>query len=155
MLKRYTPLKRSPLKRSTTRLARQSTKRAKETNSYRRIAAAYLNAHPICQIWIARMGFKESEVLQDYCDFGCTFYRGLLAPKATQIHHRNKRNGVRLCDTRWFMSACDHEHDQVENRKAWAREQGFLLDISADPDGMTPAGVRGLETPDLMRLKEK
>lgn len=159
MLKRYTPLKRSskplkraPLKRSTKRIARVSKRRRKERAEYRDVNTEYLAAHPLCQLMIAVYRLDERQVLAAYREYHfegarCGFhFAGKYIPHATQVHHRNKCNGVRLTDERWFTSASEEMHRQVEDNKGWARKEGFLLPFEADPDGRLPNGEQCLTT---------
>jgi hypothetical protein len=71
-------------------------------------------------------------------------------PRATQIHHRNKKHGKRLVDVRWFLAVSAAEHDWIEANKSQARELGLLLPVQADPDGRWGGGNVGLETRLLM-----
>lgn len=157
MLARHTPLKRhkplargAPLERRT-RLAKVSPRRKGELREYHEKAAAYLAAHPFCQIYIAMHGLLESEVIAQAGAVYVAAYGAVRqVPVATEIHHRNKRDGARLTDERWFLAASRPRHELVEGFKTWARKTGFLLELEADPDGVTPDGRRAEETPDFM-----
>jgi hypothetical protein len=46
---------------------------------------------------------------------------------ATEIHHKNGRNGKRLYDNRFFMSICRDCHQYVHNNPKESREKGWLL----------------------------
>ncbi len=166
-LRRRTPLRRSnkPLRRRTP-LRRISVKRAKEIRSYSRIRLEYLLAHPLCQITIAELKLDEKAVVAALersggaagrADWAVAYYYGpakAWIPFATQIHHRNKRFGPRLLDTRWWMAACADMHravdDSILGRKSWARAAGYLLDISADEEGRTPGGGQAFTTEELL-----
>lgn len=104
---------------------------------------------------MARNGIDEVEALAVFPHFcvGQVYSRGMKIPMASQIHHRNKRNGVRLCKVEWWMSASHEEHEWVETHKDEARKQGLLLPISANPEGFTPSGERGVPTQELMALR--
>lgn len=148
-LKRSTkPLKRTPLKRKFYRIPRISERRRKQRAEYAPGRLAYLQAHPFCQIWIARHGFDEARVIAD--DGWTPEGR---APAADQIHHRNKGYGARLTDQRWWMSACLREHEWVEGAKDQARALGFLLPMEADANGRSPGGAQALETPAFMAAR--
>ncbi len=147
MLKRNTPLRR------TTRLRSKRPAKPGEPR-YSHVRKAYLRDHPWCQITIARAGLDERHVIAaganvpDWCPI--VHCQGAQIPRATEIHHRNKSNGPRKCDTRWFMSTARPGHDWVEANKTEARAIGFLLPINATPDGCWGDGQRGLETPAFM-----
>lgn len=114
--------------------------------AYTRDAAYYLARHPYCQIFIFRHELDEKLVIA----LGGNV-RGLIVPKATQIHHRNKRNtSERLLDQRWWMGASAEEHEWVERHKDEARELGLLLPIQASPDGVWGTGNRALPTEELL-----
>lgn len=162
MLQRKTPLRRnnflrsaaptSALKPRTSGLRRVCSRRQQERAEYSAAIEDYLSNHPVCQIWIARHGLDEAEVLASLGTgrFGAAYYRGERVPFANQVHHRNKRRLKRLVDERWFMSACQFEHDVVENHKNWARKVGLLLPMQADADGKWGDGNRALATPELI-----
>ena len=133
-------------------IPRQSSRRKVEQRQYAKQRAAYLIAHPYCQAWIAMHGMDENDVVansgyQKYCDYGH------LVPRSTSIHHRNKRTGSRLLDERWWMAVCDYSHHEIEERKEWARQEGYLLPIQADKDGRWGAVNQALTTPELMASK--
>lgn len=120
--------------------------------------AAYLAAHPWCQISIAERCLDEDFCLKNGrktpLGLRVTTSSGIyVIPPATDIHHRNKRHGKRLLDERWWMSASRTAHRFMEDHLAYARNLGYVLDISANPDGFTPAGVQALTTPDLLKLR--
>lgn len=135
----------SPLKRSTTPIRRVSRPRRVQNQDYAKVKAEYLSTHPFCQITIARLGLDESLVI-----VGNGWCEGCFIPRATTIHHRNKRDGDRLTDVRWFLSGCWRQHDWVEANKQLARSLGFLLPIQADKDGAWGSGNQGLHTPAFM-----
>lgn len=151
-LKRYTPLRRStvalkrtPLARSRTPIPKIRPERARTNATYGRRRAAYLEAHPWCQVTIARHGLDEATVIaQDGVS------QGVRVPRSTEIHHRNKARGARKLDERWWMSAARSGHEWVENDKESARQTGFLLPFEADGEGNLPNGTRALETPQFM-----
>lgn len=129
----------------------RSVKRAAQSRKYNVEKALYLQEHPFCQIFIARHGLDEDEVKRE----NGLLRRGghtIVVPIATQIHHRNKRDGERLLDQRWWMSACQMQHDYVEANKSRSRELGLLLPIQADADGCWGAGQSALPTPEFLRV---
>jgi hypothetical protein len=147
---------KQPLKR--TRLRRISPERAAENREYAKRKAAYLVEHPLDMVAIAMAGLDEAEVVAHYRTRtgGNPFsfrFDGHVIPVATQVHHRLKRHGARLLDERWWMATASASHDLVENRKDWARAEGYLLPIQADAEGRWGAGNQALVTSDLMRSK--
>lgn len=149
-LKRGTPMPRGkPMARQTKRLPFVAKDRVAEKAKYGISKREHMIAHPYCQIWIARRGLDEALVIANDGFIGHDF----VAPRATQIHHRNKSRGERLFDPRWLMSACDYEHDYVEHNRLWARAEGFLLPLEADENGITPDGTQHLTTEQLMAKK--
>lgn len=152
MLPRKTPLRR------TTRLEPRSETKQTESRLYVRDKTRYLSLHPFCQIWLARNEVDEELTLNLWRAAGSPSaweFRGKRIPRATHIHHRNKRNGARLRDDRWWLSACLEEHDWVENNKDDARALGFLLPIQADRDGKWGTGNVALPTPEFMKSKAR
>lgn len=47
--------------------------------------------------------------------------------EATEIHHKNGRNGERLNDTEFFMSSCRGCHNYIHAHPQEARENGYLI----------------------------
>lgn len=161
-LKRRTPLARGnkPLRR--TRLRNRSPKKAIEDRVYTRKRAAYLAAHPLCQAMIAENNLFEDKVLDAFLagggvsllkkGHGVFIFNGIEILTASEIHHRNKSNGRRRNDERFWLSISREMHDKIESSKDWARGRGLLLPINATPDGF--AGDRQhLTTPALLELR--
>ena len=134
-------------------MKRITNERASERRQYGKQVAAYLEAHPWCQIWIASRGLDETKLIGDAG--WCNGPKGELicAPRSTQIHHRNKCRGARLLDERWWMAAAPASHDFVERYKSWARDEGYLLPFQADADGKWGSGNQALETSALIQSK--
>ena len=140
MLKRTTPLRRGgPLKRGA-RLRSVSTRRAGELKEYARVRAKYLAEHPICEVWLAENGWLElgnrtfTKKVHGYTyvvktEIDLTHDVLFAAPRATEIHHKAKRRGARLRDSRYFLAVCRKNHERIENNKAWARSKGYLLNF--------------------------
>lgn len=163
MISRKTPLRRGgPLKRKT-RMKVRSDRLARLDLEYARARAAHLAEHPLCQIAIFRAGLSESDVLAEASragfdarfSYGIILRCGRLIRTATEIHHRNKRTGPRRADRRWFMSACQDEHEWVEKNKGKARELGLLLPIQADSEGHWGDGYKALTTDELMKIASR
>ncbi len=173
LTRKSSPKRRTGLKRSTTRIRSRSPRKAALDRGYTIGKSEHLIAHPLCQITIAELGLVEAEILaalesnggegsakeqgpEGWWQEGFN-YRGHFVPFASQLHHRNKRNGPRVADPRWFMSASVAMHNKVENYKDWARGRGYLLNISANPDGLEPGGRQALTTDELLarRAAEK
>lgn len=164
-MKRRTPLRRSgALKRSRRHpfvgdRPPEETRTLYRNDEYRRRKAIYFAAHPFCQLTIARLGIDEAELLAHVglpvSFVGQTFFKGSAIPRATEIHHRNKRScEARLLDERWWMAVSRGAHETIEAAKDWARAEGYLLPINALPDGSTPPGTpQPIPTPELMASK--
>ena len=60
----------------------------------------YLEEHPICEVCNIR--------------------------KASDIHHKNKRFKGRLNEVEHWMATCRKCHQEIEDHKEWARENGYL-----------------------------
>lgn len=149
-LRRKTPLKRSgPIKR----IPKITSKRRSERAEYNAARHTYLMAHPFCQVFLARNGLDEREVLRDFNhDVGSVYFKGQRIPRATQIHHRNKCRGALLNDQRWWISCNPEQHDWIENNKGTARLLGFLLPIQANAEGEWGDGNKAQTTPEMMAL---
>ncbi len=151
-------MKRTPLKRGTKRIRRRTPLRYKSARQkladedYAVARKAYLLEHPWCMIWIAMHGLEEKEVIRrgGWCQVNGRLTK---APRASEVHHRNKCRRTRKLDQRWWMASCPGSHDYVEDNKAWARAEGYLLPLEADEDGCCPNGTRCLETPAFMASK--
>lgn len=143
MLSRTQPLRR-------TRLRRSSSKRAKQNAAYLRALIFYLGRHPYCQCWIARHEIDEHAVIGNH-----GFFHGKAVPYANSIHHRNKRDGERLLDERWWMAICDEQHRWIEAHKEEARLLGYLLPIQANSEGQWGIGNQALTTPEFMASKAR
>lgn len=143
-MKRYVSL----LRRS--RINPISTQRRKERAEYNRRRLAFLALHPFDQIYIARYRLDEQEVIAGNGRIG-----GFRVPRATQIHHRNKATNARLNDERWWMATSLGSHNDVENAKGWARTEGYLLPIQADPEGRWGDGNQAETTAELLARRAK
>jgi len=81
-----------------------SKKRAAQNREYKKLRAEYTEKHPYCE---AR-------------GLSCTFY-------ATDLHHKNHRNGERLNDVSNFMAVCRGCHNWIHAHPAEARAKGWLI----------------------------
>jgi hypothetical protein len=91
--------KSSSLKRSS-RLRRVSPNREKVNAVYFKKKKEYLSTHTLCQV----CGYSVSH----------------------DVHHIKGR-GRFLCDESTFLGCCRWCHDFIENNKAWARKNGYLI----------------------------
>lgn len=153
-MKRKSPLKRyTPLKRGTKRIPARSKARASVDRVYAELRRAYLEEHPLCQATIFEHGLEEASAIVAYqikdCPGDFIRYAGHTIPRATEIHHRNKSNGRRKIDERFWLAVCLEMHERIEENKRWARGFGLLLPINADPEGRA-AGVQHPTTPGLL-----
>ncbi len=149
-------MKRTPIKRV-------SSGRASQLAEYRRIRAQFMRAHPLCQATLLEHGIPEKLAIEKWCGDGARQGYGVIIlwngfivriPAAVEIHHRNKKNGIRLTDERWFLAVSGEKHDWIESHLSEARALGWSLDISANPDGMTPGGTQALTTTELFARLE-
>jgi hypothetical protein len=140
-LLRRTPLKRSsrPILRRTP-ILRLKPKRLQQLLQYWRRIELFLAAHPWCQHWLA----------EHHCTAAQALAQGITPPRSCCVHHRNKRTGKRLNQEDYWMAVSWEGHQAIENDKAEARRQGYLLPIAADPEGRLPDGTRALTTSELL-----
>ena len=153
-MNRYTTLKRGGFLKRKTPMKRISTRRRKQRSRYSRQEEACLIAHPFDQVWIAVHGLSEALVIE-VDGFVTIEGRLMKCPRSDQVHHRNKCCHGRLTDERWWMATSRESHERIEHRKAWAREEGYLLPIQADADGKWGEGNQALTTPELLASKER
>ena len=120
--------RRTPLKRSSKPIRRVSKKRARDMKTYSLLGDAFLKAHPLCQIWIKRNGYNETELLElyDQCDPEADFYwDGKLVPKSTEKHHSAGRGKNYLNVDTWIAASRD-QHFWVHANPSAARRLGLL-----------------------------
>lgn len=86
-------------------LRKVSDKRKDDLREYKRQKRAYLKKHPRCEVHGCR---KDGE----------------------DIHHKRGRIGRLLSDQRWFMTTCRYHHEKIHRNPGWAREMGYLAEIS-------------------------
>ena len=91
---------KKPAKGTRKRIKPISDKRAEELKEYRRVRDVYKCKHPKCE----RCGNDASE-----------------------IHHKNGRNGARLVDDEYFMSVCRKCHNWIHANPEKARELKYLI----------------------------
>lgn len=113
-------MKRSPLKRL-------SDRRLVETDLYRYRIKRFLLDHPYCQAWLAEHGVSEEIALTQNGVVTLTNGIRVSIPLATEVHHKNKRRGADLLDQTHWLAVSTPYHRQIEENKAWARAQGYLL----------------------------
>lgn len=141
------PLRRKTLFRPASMLAkgrpmrRVSKKRAAEMRLYSKLRVEFLNAHPICAVWLAENGWERC--LWGSLD-GYTKQRGpdckkwiaveyafaqelsaLGAPRSTEIHHREGR-GPNFLRTETWLAVSAQNHRRIHRNPSWARANGFL-----------------------------
>lgn len=113
-----TPLKRTPIRRV-------SSKRAKELREYSKRRLVYLAAHPYCQIFLAMAGLTEADVDEDGHIFTGQSYMSV--PRSTEVHHMNGRNGWRLLDEKYWCAASHDLHAWVKEHQSEARKIRVLV----------------------------
>jgi len=147
-MKRNAPLlRRTPLRRSNKPIARSpirrvSKKRSGQLREYSKRRAIFLALHPVCEVWCAenwwewipappgcgpwyrRVGDESGSAVNDN-----VLLNNHGAPRADQVHHKNKRRGEMLLDEAFWLAVCDEKHKRIENNLAWARERGFSLNF--------------------------
>lgn len=92
------PTKNKPKKR----ISPISENRAKQLAIYRPKRDEYMKNHPVCEV--------------DGCN-----------NPSNDLHHKNKRNGNRVYDEKYFMAICRSHHTQIDEDTVWARENGYLI----------------------------
>lgn len=124
-------------------LPRATKKRAKQLREYAKRRKLFLEAHPICQVWLKEHDFIETtEPNGNFCPLlkrrhdGFAFYvsaksliREMGAPAATEIHHMGKRRGKDLLDESKWLAVSRENHERIEQNKGWARANGYLLNF--------------------------
>ncbi len=156
MIRRKTQLKRTPLKRSASRMPRIKPERAAQKREYAKRLALYLFAHPLDMVTIFMHRFDEAEVIFAARDWwrGKPFvYRGITIQWSDQVHHRNRGRGARLNDERWWLATALASHQFVELNAGLARQLGLLLPAQADAEGRWGDGNQALPTPELMKAR--
>ena len=83
-----------------TTINQKSEKQKERETIYTPLRKAYLLKHPHCEV----------------CGM-----------EATEIHHKNGRNGDRLNDTEFYLSVCRGCHNYIHKHPAESREQGYLV----------------------------
>jgi hypothetical protein len=129
-------------------IARISDRRKGQRAMYRKDRLEYLREHPFCQIFIFRHRLSEKQVIEEN-----GFVEGLKVPRSTQIHHRNKADGERLLNKKFWMASSFREHDIVESNKAEARRLGLLLPVQADKSGRWGDDQQALTTDELLAVR--
>lgn len=125
-------LRRSPLRRV-------SKKRAVQLREYSTRRERYLVANPICEVWLRENGWqktgtafefeKASPVGPPIVLSALQLVRAFNAPRSIEIHHVNKRRGDMLNDETHWLAVSRKNHERIEENKAWARREGFLLNF--------------------------
>lgn len=122
-------IRKSPLRRKS-RLSPVSPKRAKELKEYRVRRAAFLAAHPWCQVWLAENGVTEDDVnpkgvavIKEAFSIRCCGS----VPRSEEIHHRKHREGKRLNDEQYWMACSRQGHRAIHANPALAYKMGWLL----------------------------
>lgn len=131
--KRTKPLRRTPLKRV-------STKRAAEMKIYSERRKIFLQNHPFCQVWLKDNGYLEEAVLSAFHELGDravvvneiwagkerTLIRVGYIPVATEVHHREGRGKNYLNEATW-LAVSAQAHRKIHQNPKWARANSFLV----------------------------
>lgn len=94
------------------RINQVSKRRKKENEEYLRLRAIYLTANPVCQ-------------------------RCKRVP-SSQLHHKFGREGKLLCHVPGFMASCPECHRWIEENRAEAEKQGWIVRRITGKDIDTP-----------------
>lgn len=137
MIQRRSPLRRGTASLKRTPIRRVSTKRAKQLREYATRRDRYLAENPICEVWLRENGWqKKGAGLYEKTVGAVTveiaadaLSENVHAPASAEIHHVNKRRGAMLNDENHWLAVCRKNHERIENDKAWARREGFLLNF--------------------------
>lgn len=80
---------------------KESVKMKKNKAKYKKVRLVYLEENP-------------------FCECGCGY-------PSTEIHHKNGREGERLCDVNWFMAVRRVCHEKIHANPIWSRIKGYLM----------------------------
>lgn len=124
-------MKRTPLKRKS-RLSPVSAKRKVEMKEYSKKRKAFLDRHPICQLWLEQNGYDRNVNVER---IGCFFNIGTRlmedrylvqdVPLSCDVHHMKKRGKNYLDESTW-AALSRNAHAYIESHKSWARANGWL-----------------------------
>lgn len=127
-------MKHTALKRKTP-LRRMSKRRQGDYKEYMRKRENFLFMHPICQLWLHENHWWEngdgtyinlSDPFDDIRYLCNELIEVAQAPRSTEVHHVNGRNGSNYLDTGTWMAVCRESHERIEQNKSWARANGYL-----------------------------
>lgn len=130
MLKRYKPLKRTPLLRRSKPIRRVSKKRAAENRIYSRRRRWFLAGHPICQWWLGENGWvetytgiytKNGEELT-----GLELFLVANPPLSEEVHHCAGRSGSNFLNEATWMAVSRQGHRWIHENPGKARERGYI-----------------------------
>ena len=117
-------------------MRRVSKRRAEQLRTYAERRKAFLEAHPICQVWLKENGFEEKKAFRfgrykgiqwdDNTEITFAALVAMGAPQSTEVHHQGKRRNEALLDESKWLAVCRENHERIERDKAWARVNGFL-----------------------------
>lgn len=109
------------------RVKPMSDRRKKAARLYSKQRAAFLAAHPYCQVWIERMGLSESALIQWHGNYSDVWGVLRSAPLATDIHHKAGRTGPNYLNEATWLAVCRDEHAWIHAHPSEARRRGWLL----------------------------
>lgn len=116
------PLRRTPLRKV-------SSKRSRELREYSKKRKAFLEAHPWCQVTLARFGCDERMVITNGGIFKvCGDIVGTVhVPRSCDIHHKAGRTGWRLNDESQWLAVSREAHEWIHANPSEARRRGWLV----------------------------
>ncbi len=111
--------------------------RSKQLREYSLNRKLFLEANPICCVWLANNGWvqtrRDSLILyfakgyvplpHSAADLAVEY----MAPRSTEIHHRRKRNGAQLNNEADWLAVCRKSHEWLHAHPAEARAKGWLV----------------------------
>jgi hypothetical protein len=120
------PLRRTPLRKV-------STKRARELREYSKKRKVFLNRLPLCQVWLEKHGVPIAQQTEIQAAFhkcgilGSVRVNGMAVPLSCDVHHRAGRSGTNYLDESTWLAVCRAEHEFIHQHPSEARRRGWLV----------------------------
>lgn len=91
---------------------------------YAKKRKAFLEAHPYCQIWMARhAGIVRDETSGDVVGF---MLGGVPPDRSSEVHHKAGRTGKNYLDESTWMAVSREGHTWIHEHPSEARARGWL-----------------------------
>jgi hypothetical protein len=113
-------IRHMPLQRSG-RLASKSKRRTREERIYAKKRKAFLEAHPVCQVWLANNCFDDR-----HGPFLAHRF-GERVPGSCDIHHKAGRTGGGYLDESTWMAVSREGHDWIHAHPKEAEARGWIV----------------------------